>query len=109
MFNAWLRSHPNKPGDKCKWQWIETLLRIPLEDFRKNALTLIIALYLVNVRKLSYDEAFNIARSWLNLSKSTRRLDFNSDRLITEYLKNLQRLGYLGRSFGLELLLVQRK
>jgi hypothetical protein len=95
----WLKSHPNLAGDRSKWPWVETLLQIPLEDFRKNVLRLIITPYLVNVRKLSYDEAFNIAKSWLNLSGSVRRLDFNSDRLLKENLKNVQKVGYLPIGF----------
>jgi Primase X len=40
--------------------WIEKLLETPIDDYRKNAVNLILASYLINVRKLSYDAALNI-------------------------------------------------
>ena len=40
--------------------WIEKLLDTPIDDYRKNAVNLILAPYLINVRKLSYDAALNI-------------------------------------------------
>jgi hypothetical protein len=40
--------------------WIEKLLKTPLEDYRKNAVGLIFAPYLITIRKLSYEESFTI-------------------------------------------------
>jgi hypothetical protein len=40
--------------------WIEKLLQTTIDDYRKNAVNLILAPYLINVRKLSYDAALNI-------------------------------------------------
>ena len=45
-------------GQSTSIHWIETLLKTPIEDYRKNALALILAPYLINIKKLSYDEAF---------------------------------------------------
>ena len=42
--------------------WIEKLLQTPMEDYRKNAVGLILAPYLINVRKLSYEESFTIIK-----------------------------------------------
>ena len=33
--------------------WIEILLQTPIEDYRKNAIGLILAPYLINIRKFS--------------------------------------------------------
>jgi Primase X len=58
--------------------WIEKLLQTPVDNYRKSAVSLILAPYLINIRKLSYDESFNIIMKWLdkcNIIK--RRLDFN--------------------------------
>jgi hypothetical protein len=43
--------------------WIEKLLQTPTADYRKNAVNLILAPYLINVKKLSYDDALNIINS----------------------------------------------
>ena len=40
--------------------WIEKLLETPIDDYRKNAVNLILAPYLINVRKVSYDAALNL-------------------------------------------------
>jgi hypothetical protein len=45
--------------------WIEKLLQTPIDDYRKNAVSLILAPYLINIKKLSYDHALNIINSWL--------------------------------------------
>ena len=34
--------------------WIETLLQTPVDDYRKNAIGLILAPYLINIKKLPY-------------------------------------------------------
>ena len=57
--------------------WIEKLLNIPISDFRKNATNLILAPYLINIKKLSYQESFNILIEWLKRCDSIRKLDFN--------------------------------
>ena len=51
-----------KPGEI---KWIEKLLQTPIDDYRKNAVALILAPYLVNIKKLSYDDAFSIITEWL--------------------------------------------
>jgi len=58
-------------------EWIEKLLKTPISDFRKNATNLILASYLVNIKKLSYQESFNILIEWLKRCDSIRKLDFN--------------------------------
>src|SRR4051812_3473402 len=37
--------------------WIEKLLETPIDDYRKNAVNLILAPYLINIKKLPYDAA----------------------------------------------------
>jgi Primase X len=46
--------------------WIEKLLKTPIEDYRKNTVSLILAPYIINVKKLSYDVALNIINNWLS-------------------------------------------
>ena len=57
--------------------WIEKLLNTPISDFRKNATNLILAPYLVNIKKLSYQESFDILIEWLKKCDSIKKLDFN--------------------------------
>ncbi|NAL78053.1 DNA primase noncatalytic subunit PriX [Nitrososphaera sp. AFS] len=83
-----------------KRQWIETLLNIPIPDYRKNALRLIVAPYLINIKKLSYAHAFNIAKKWLDLCSEKRPLDFNLDAKIKESLKAAARVGYFPIALG---------
>ena len=78
-----------------------------MQHCRKYSLWLIIAPYLLNIRKLSYEEAFNLAKHWLNLCGSLKRLDFNSDRRIRENLNNALKVGYL--PIGFEKLKIENK
>ncbi len=56
--------------------WIEKLLNTPIADFRKNALSLILAPYLILIKKLPYQESFDILSEWLKRCNSIRELDF---------------------------------
>ena len=78
--------------------WIERLLQTPIEDDRKFVVWRILAPYLLNVRKLSYDEAFNIIKDWLSRCDKLRRLDFNTNLKIKEGIKGAQK-GYFPISF----------
>ena len=55
--------------------WIESLLEIPIDDYRKNAIGLILAPYLINIRQISYDEAFLLISEWLDKCNLVRTLD----------------------------------
>jgi Primase X len=57
--------------------WIEKLLNTPISDFRKNATNLILAPYLVNIKKLSYQQSFDILIDWLQKCNSFNKIDFN--------------------------------
>jgi len=75
-------------------QWLQSYsLQIPADS---NAVNLILAPYLINIKKLSYDDALNIINSWL--SKCGKQLDQNFDYMVGYALKN----GY--RSLKLETL-----
>lgn len=78
-----------------KIQWIETLFQIPITDHRKYALWRIVAPYLKNIKKLAYDDAFNVAKKWLNTCDKIRPLDFNADVKIKYTLRAATRVGYL--------------
>lgn len=79
--------------------WIETFLNIPIHDYRKYALRLIVVPYLTNIKRLSYDEAFTVVKQWLDLCNKKRSLDFNPDVKIKDSLKAAARIGYLPIAF----------
>jgi hypothetical protein len=55
--------------------WIEHLLQSPIEDYRKLVIDLILAPYLINVRKLSFEESYHIIKEWLDKCNELKRLD----------------------------------
>jgi hypothetical protein len=65
---------------------IEKLLKIPISDFRKNATNLILTPYLVNIKKLSYQQSFDILTDWLQKCNSVRKLDFKPEYLVKSAL-----------------------
>jgi len=67
--------------------WIEKLLETPIDDYRKNAVNLILAPYLINVKKLSYDAALIIINRWLTNCGKLRQLDQNFDYTVRYALK----------------------
>jgi Primase X len=74
--------------------WIEKLLQTPIDDYRKNAVNLILAPYLINIKKLSYDHALNIINSWLIKCGKLRQPDQNFDYMVRYALKNSVKNGY---------------
>jgi non-catalytic primase subunit PriX-like protein len=66
-----------KEGETHALFWIETLLETPIPDFRKNAIGLILAPYLINIRKLEYAAAFQILQNWLDKCNELHGLDAN--------------------------------
>jgi hypothetical protein len=61
--------------------WIERLLQTPINDYRKFAIRIIIAPYLITTRGLDYNQSFEIIKDWLhNKCDRVERLnprDFN--------------------------------
>lgn len=62
--------------------WIEKLLQTPIADYRKNAIALILAPYLLNIRHLSLEQTYAMIMDWLNKCEQLRplqpsRRDFN--------------------------------
>jgi hypothetical protein len=68
-------------------RWIEKLLQTPIDDYRKTAVGLILAPYLINIKKVSYDDASNIINTWLSKCGKLRQLDQNFDYTVRYALK----------------------
>ena len=84
-------SSQNRPG---QINWIEVLLKTPLEDYRKTIVNLVLAPYLVNIRQLKYEIAFKIIKNWLELCTAHRKLDFIADSLTDNALSTARKSGY---------------
>jgi Primase X len=74
--------------------WIEKLLQTPIEDHRKITVSLILTPYLVNIKKLPYDESYDIINGWLDKCNSLRRLDSGFSLRIKHALKSAIKTGY---------------
>ncbi|MFZ0510272.1 MAG: DNA primase noncatalytic subunit PriX [Candidatus Nitrosopolaris sp.] len=94
------RSSPITKITSTKCLWIEALLDAPIEDYRKYAIRRIIAPYLINIRKLAYDDAFNTTKNWLNNCDKVRPLDFNASTKIKDALRAATRIAYLHIGFS---------
>jgi hypothetical protein len=75
-------------------KWIESLLSTPLDDYRKTIVNLVLAPYLINIRRLQRDESYTIIKSWLELCSARRKLDFNPGHLINAALANVRKTNY---------------
>ena len=74
-------------NESIRRKWIEDgLLKIGLNDYRKNTINLILAPYFINILKVSFEEASNIIEKWLDICRTKRPLDFNAKRFVNEAL-----------------------
>lgn len=83
-----------------KTRWIETLLQTPICDHRKYAIWRIIAPYLINIKKMSYEEALNIIKDWLGKCDKITPLDFSVNNKIKVNLTAAGKVGYLPIGFS---------
>jgi hypothetical protein len=79
-------------------QWIDTLLQTPIEDCRKFVVWRILAPYLINVKMMSVDDAFDMINNWLNECDKLNRLSFYPKEKIREGLRGASK-GYYPISF----------
>lgn len=64
------------------FRWIETLLQTSIDDYRKNAIALILSPYLINIRNVSYNESFSILKNWLSKCDKLRKLIGNFQHIV---------------------------
>jgi hypothetical protein len=71
--------HTNNSNAFAIIDWIESniLQGSGIRDFRKTTVDLILAPYLINIRKCDYDVAYETIAKWLNKCGKTRSLTFN--------------------------------
>jgi hypothetical protein len=78
--------------------WIEKLLRTPIEDRRNYCLWAILVPYLLNVKHLSEEDTFNILKEWLEKCDELKRLSFAPEPKIYSTIKGNK--GYKPISFS---------
>ena len=83
-------NNQNHYSNNNRIEWIENkVLQTPFSDYRKLIVGLVLAPYLVVIKKLSYEDSYKIINEWLQKCDLTsgRRLDFDPKYLINNSLK----------------------
>ena len=80
------KSHHTFRGNSIPW--IEKLLDTPIDDYRKNGVSLILAPYLINIRRLPYEDALNVINNWLMECAKLTRLDNDLSYIVKYALKS---------------------
>lgn len=75
----------NQKGDTI--EWIESLLKTPIEDRRNYCLWAILVPYLLNVKQLSEEDTFNILKEWLEKCNELKKLSFDPKSKINSTLR----------------------
>lgn len=86
----------SKSAETNSIRYIEKLLTIPIKDYRKNAISLILAPYFVNVLRLSDGESFDRIKQWVlkcNDAESLRPSTNDFDFIIKYSLKRVRENG----------------
>ncbi len=94
-----MKNRSNGRYDNNFIPWIETLLQIPIAESRKYAGWRILAPYLINVRKLSDNNAFAVIDKWLSKCNKLEELDFDVDTKVNSWLDGATNKGYYPISF----------
>jgi hypothetical protein len=80
--------------------WIEKLLTISLNDYRKYCTWRILAPYLINIRKLPDEQANYIISEWLKKCNLTKRVTFDVHSRIRYDIQSVRKKGFypIGRN-----------
>ena len=80
-------NNTNNYHDDTYYEWVDKkILANPLEDYRKIIVNLILAPYLVVIKKLSFEESYQIINEWLQKCNLLRKLDFNTRSIMNTAL-----------------------
>jgi non-catalytic primase subunit PriX-like protein len=75
---------------KSRYGYIEKLLDKSLDDFRKYCTTFVFTPYFINIKKLSYSEAFNLMKDWLDRCWQCKRLNFDPTTKINDAIESVK-------------------
>jgi hypothetical protein len=87
-------SNNKYPSRQIQYIWIDTLLDIPLGDYRKYVVRLIIAPYLIVVKQRPYEECVKIMMDWLSRCNCVNQLRFHAEFAVKRSLESARRVGY---------------
>jgi hypothetical protein len=73
-----------------RYEWIEKLLQRPINDGRHRTLWHVVAPYLINVKRLSFDQAFAVAREYYEKCNLVKPLEPSYVRFMKEVKKQLK-------------------
>jgi hypothetical protein len=73
--------------DNDSIEWIDKLIQIPTDEYRKRAIDLIFVPYFVLVKKLANEETIQKITEWLDKCNSIRNIDFNAEYKINYQIK----------------------
>jgi hypothetical protein len=68
----------NQQSQVSMIDWIESIYKKPLNDFRRYCIWRIFVPYFINIRRLGQSETFDLVKDWLDRCSLLRRLDFNA-------------------------------
>jgi hypothetical protein len=89
------RKNSRLPSKKQSIDWIERLLRTPLQEHRKYCIWRILAPYFINVKYLSFDDSYDKIHQWLKRCNQLKGLGFDPEPRINDALNRAANTGYL--------------
>jgi hypothetical protein len=89
--SEWKRGiYPNQYQQANKIEWIESLYRKPLDDFRRYCIWRIFVPYFINIMRLPQSETSDLIKDWVDRCSLLRRLDFSPKDNIDYALKTVR-------------------
>lgn len=83
--------NPKTPRQSKSYLLLLLLLQTPIADYRKNAVALVLAPYLIGIRGMPSDEATKVILGWLECCNAVRRLDFRPKEAARQRSKRRRR------------------
>jgi hypothetical protein len=87
----------NKPNSI---PWIETLWKTPIPDCRKRVIWLILSRYVISIRKMTHQGAFNWIKDWVDRCNAIATVTGITDKYINYYIALAIESGYFPPSIG---------
>jgi hypothetical protein len=78
-----------------KYWYVDRLIQTPVDDFRKRGIDLLLAPFLITIKRMSDYAAEQIMLNWLNRCSSLRPLDFDAAKRVQEKIVYVKESNYL--------------
>ena len=83
-------TNANNINTSSSFDWIDTLLKTPIKDYRKNAIRIILVPYLITNKQLEIVQATNLIKKWLDECRKLRPLNFSVNYRITSAISSVK-------------------